>query len=54
MCMDGGSGSQTIDVCFYQIVDLDILNSIDTFVYLEGNVASITGYEICAGPVTLT
>ena len=30
-------------------MDLDILNNSDTFVYLEGNVAPITGYDIYAG-----
>ena len=51
ICVDGGSGSDVIDVCFWQIVDPDILNSNDTFVYLEGNAASITGYDIYAATV---
>ena len=51
ICVDGGSVPETYDVCFWQIVDPDILNNNDTFVYLEGNVASITGYEIYAGTV---
>ena len=38
------------DVCFYQLADYDILNNNDTFVLLEGNVATITGYAIY-GPV---
>ena len=42
---------EMIDVCFYQTVDLDILNNSDTFVYLAGNIASETGYEIYAGTV---
>ena len=49
--MNGGLVPEMIDVCFYQIVDLDILNNSDTFVYLAGNVAPITGYEIYAGTV---
>ena len=49
ICMDDGSMSESLDTCFYQIVDLDILNNNDTFVYLEGNVAPITGYDIYAG-----
>ena len=42
---------QYLNICFYQIVDLDILNTNDTFVYLEGNVAPITGYAKYAGDV---
>ena len=49
--MNGGSGSEVFDVCFWQIMDPDILNSNDTFIYLKGNVASITGYDIYAGTV---
>ena len=49
--MDGGSVSEMIDVCFYQIVDLDLLNNNDTFVYMEGNIAPTTGYAIYAGGV---
>ena len=49
--MDGGSVSEMIDVCFYQIADLDILISNDTFVYMEGNVAPTMGYAIYAGDV---
>ena len=51
ICVDGGLVPEMIDVCFYQIVDLDILNNYDTFAYLERNVAPITGYEIYAGTV---
>ena len=51
ICVNGGLGSEVFDVCFWQIVDADILNNNDTFVYLEGNIASITGYEIYAGTV---
>ena len=39
--MDGGSVSETFGVCFWQVVDPDINN---TFVYLDGNIAPITGY----------
>ena len=46
ICVDSGSVSEVAVVCFYQIVDLDVLNKNDTFVYLEGNMASITGYAI--------
>ena len=53
ICMDDGSGSEVFDVCFYQIVDLDILNNNDTFVYLEGNIAPITGYDIYADAGTV-
>ena len=49
ICVDDGSMSEYLDTCFYQIVDLDIVNNNDTFVYLEGNVAPITGYDIYAG-----
>ena len=34
--------------CFWQVVDPDINN---TFVYMDGNVAPITGYEIYAGTI---
>ena len=51
ICVDGGLGSGVFDVCFYQIVDFDILKNNDTFVYLEGNVAPITGYQVYAGSV---
>ena len=47
--MDGGLFPDPTDLCFYQIVDLDILNNNDTFVYTEGNIAPITGYDIYAG-----
>ena len=33
------------NVCFYRLAEYDILNN-DTFVLLEGNVASITRYQI--------
>ena len=36
ICVDDGSMSEYLDTCFYQIVDLDIFNNNDTFVYLEG------------------
>ena len=49
ICVDGGSISEVLDTCFYQIADLDILNNNDTFVYMEGNIAPITGYDIYAG-----
>ena len=52
ICVDNGSVSEVLDSCFYQIVDLDILNNNDTFVYLEGNIAPITGYDIYAGNET--
>ena len=42
--MDGGSFPEMLDACFYQIMDLEILNNYDTFVYLDGNVAPVTGY----------
>ena len=51
ICVDGGSVPETFDVCFWQIADLDILYNNDTFVYLEGNIAPITGYAIYAGCV---
>ena len=51
ICVDGGLVPEIFDVCFYQIVDLDILSNYDTFVYLEGNIAPETGYEIYAGTV---
>ena len=51
ICVDGGSVSEILDVCFYQIVDPDILNNNDTFIYLDGNAAPVTGYEIYAGRV---
>ena len=46
--MDGGL---ITDLCFYQIVDPGILNNNETFVYMEGNIALITGYNIYAGTV---
>ena len=46
--MDDGSVPEAIDVCFWQVVDPDITN---TFVYLNGNVAPITGYDIYAGTI---
>ena len=48
--MNGGSVSDVNDLCFYQLADYDILNN-DTFMYMKGNVAPITGYEVCAGTV---
>ena len=48
ICVDGGSVPESIEMCFWQVVDPDINN---TFVYLDGNVAPITGYEIYAGTV---
>lgn len=47
--MDGGLVRDIPDLCFWQIMDLDSLNNSDTFVYLEGNVAPVTGYAIYAG-----
>ena len=41
ICVDDGLVSKVHDVCFWQVVDPDINN---TFVYLDGNVAPITGY----------
>ena len=43
MCVDDGLVLKMFGVCFWQVVDLDISN---TFVYLDGNVAPITGYDI--------
>ena len=51
ICVDGGLIPDLTDLCFYQIVDSGILNNNDTFVYMKGNVAPITGYEIYAGTV---
>ena len=51
ICVDSGSIPEVFDVCFYQIVDLNILNNNNTFVYLAKNIAPVTGYEIYAGPV---
>ena len=48
ICVDGGSVHNTPEMCFWQVVDPDINN---TFVYLSGNVAPITGYEIYAGTI---
>ena len=48
ICVDGGSVPESIEMCFWQVVDPDIS---DTFVYLHGNVAPITGYEIYAATV---
>ena len=48
ICVDGGSVPEMFDVCFWQVVDPDINN---TFVYLDGNVAPITGYEIYASAI---
>ena len=36
-------------MCFWQVVDPDISN---TFVYLDGNIAPITGYEIYSGTIS--
>ena len=49
--MDSGSIPEVFDVCFYQKVDLNILNNNNTFVYLAKNIAPVTGYEMYAGPV---
>ena len=49
--MDGGLIPDLTDLCFYQIVDPGILNNNDTFVYMERNIAPITGYDIYAGTV---
>ena len=48
ICVDGGSVPEMFGVCFWQVVDLDINN---TFVYMDGNVAPITGYEIYSGTI---
>ena len=48
ICVDDGLVPEVLDVCFWQVVDPDINN---TFVYLEGNVAPITGYEIYGGTI---
>ena len=48
ICVDDGLVPEMLDLCFWQVVDLDINN---TFVYMEGNVAPITGYEIYAGTI---
>ena len=48
ICVDDGLVPRVHDVCFWQVVDPDINN---TFVYLEGNIAPITGYEIYAGTI---
>ena len=49
ICVDGGSVPEISTLCFYQVVDLDVLNNSATFVYMAGNTASITGYAIYAG-----
>ena len=51
ICVDGGSFPEMLDACFYQIMDLEILNNYDTFVYMDGNVAPVTDYEIYAETV---
>ena len=48
ICVDDGLVPKMFGVCFWQVVDLDISN---TFVYLDGNVAPITGYDIYAGTI---
>ena len=48
ICVDDGLVPRVHDVCFWQVVDPYINN---TFVYLEGNIAPITGYEIYAGTI---
>ena len=48
ICVDSGLVPESLEMCFWQVVDPDIN---DTFVYLSGNVAPITGYEIYAGTV---
>ena len=47
--MDDGLVPDMFSVCFWQVVDPDINN---TFVYLDGNIAPITGYEIYSGTIT--
>ena len=49
ICVDGGLVPEMFGVCFWQVVDPDIDN---TFVYMDGNVAPITGYGIYAGVIT--
>ena len=51
ICVDGDSAPEVQELCFWQIADLDVLYNNDTFVYLEGNTAPITGYAIYAGTV---
>ena len=48
ICVDDGLVPKMFGVCFWQVVDLDISN---TFVYMDWNVASITGYDIYAGAI---
>ena len=46
ICVDSGSVTKYLSTCFYQIKDLDILYRNDTFIHMEGNRATITGYSI--------
>ena len=48
ICVDDGLVPKMLGVCFWQVVDLDISN---TFVYMDGNVAPITGYDIYAATI---
>ena len=48
ICVDDGLVLDMFGVCFWQVVNPDINN---TFVYMDGNVAPITGYETYAGTI---
>ena len=46
ICVDNGVMKEYISACFYQIMDHNILSQSNTFVYMEGNTAGMTGYSI--------
>ena len=53
ICVDNGILKRYTSACFYQIMDLELLYHNNTFVYMEGNRATITGYSIFGGPVSM-
>ena len=51
ICVDNGVMKRYVCACFYQIMDPEILHHNNTFIHMEGNRATITGYSIFGGPV---
>ena len=51
ICVESGMSKRYIGACFYQFMDPEILYHNNTFIFMEGNRATITGYSIFGGPV---
>ena len=51
ICVNRGFPPTFLSDCFYKVMDPNILYQSNTFIYLEGNKAAITGYTVFGGPV---